>query len=342
MKKAFFIITLLCTTLMFSCKTNNGYKIYNGLAQGTTYRIIAQNAPADIEQKIAGVFQRADSLFSIFNPNSVISRINRNENRLINSDIVTCLNIAGDVHNLSGGMYDITVKPIVDAWGFGSGRKNPSPEYIDSLMQFVGFGLLDYEALPGVLKKQRSGVQIDLSSIAKGYTVDMMSYMLRSNGVENFLVEIGGEIYCRGVNSKGREWIVGIDMPINGNEMLNGRGVDKLQAILSLSGKAVATSGNYRNFYVDENGNKIVHTINPKTGQPVNSNVLSVTVISGTCAYADAFATALMASGGLDELKSMVARMNTNLAYYVIYSDKDGSFKTYCTPSFERYITEMR
>ena len=341
MKKAFLIITVLCTTRMFSCK-NNGYKIYNGLAQGTTYRIIAQNAPHDIEQQIADVFQRADSLFSIFNPNSVISRINRNENRLIDDEIASCLMIASDVYSLSGGAYDVTVKPIVDAWGFGSGRKNPSAEYIDSLMQFVGFDKLDFQTLPGVLRKQRSGVQIDLSSIAKGYTVDMMSRMLRKNGIKNFLVEIGGEIYCHGVNSKGRDWIVGIDMPINGNGMLDGHAVDKLQAVLSLSGKAVATSGNYRNFYVDDNGNKIVHTINPKTGRPVNSNVLSVTVLSGTCAYADAIATALMAAGGLQQVKDMVRNMNTDIAYYVIYSDEDGFFKTYNSPSFDRFIIEKK
>ena len=341
MKRALLIITLLCTSLMLSCK-NNGYKIYNGLAQVTTYRIIAQNAPDDIEEQIAAVFEKADSLFSIFNPNSVISRINRNENRLINNDIKMCLEMAGDVHNLSGGAYDITVKPLVDAWGFGSGRKNPSPEYIDSLMQFVGYSKLDYETLPGVLRKQRSGVQIDLSSIAKGYTVDMMSIMLKNNGINNFLVEIGGEIYCHGVNSRGKEWIVGIDMPVNGNEMLNGRAVDKLQAVLSLSGKGIATSGNYRNFYLDENGNKIVHTINPKTGHPVNSNVLSVTVISNTCAYADALATALMAAGGMQQLKTMVANMNMEFAYYVIYSDEKGFFKTFASPSFEKYITETR
>ncbi len=341
MKKTLSIIALLCTALMFSCK-NNGYKIYNGLAQGTTYRIIAQDAPADIETKIAQVFQKADSIFSIFNPESVVSRINRNENRLINNDMLTCLNIARDVHSLSGGTYDITVKPIVDAWGFGSGAKNPSQEYIDSLLQFVGFDKLDFETVPGLLLKQRMGVQLDFSSVAKGYTVDMMSHMLRENGIQNFLVEVGGEIYCRGVNSKGRNWIVGIDMPVNGNRILDGKSVDNLQAVLNISGKAVATSGNYRNFYVDAEGNKIVHTINPKTGQPVNSSVLSVTVIAGTCAYADAFATALMTAGGLDQVKNMVSRMNTPLAYYVIYSDEDGFFRTYASPSFEKFISENR
>ena len=111
---------------------------------------------------------------------------------------------------------------------------------------------------------------------------------------------------------------------------------------MSLSGKAVATSGNYRNFYVDDNGNKIVHTINPKTGRPVNSNVLSVTVLSGTCAYADAIATALMAAGGLQQVKDMVRNMNTDIAYYVIYSDEDGFFKTYNSPSFDRFIIEKK
>lgn len=342
MKKIVSIVSLVCALLLVSC-SGNDYKIYNGVAQGTTYRIIIKNAPSDIESRIAAVFARADSLFSIFNPNSVISRINRNENRLINGDITTCLTIAGEVYRFSDGAYDITVKPVVDAWGFGSGEKNPSTEYIDSVLQFVGFYNLDFESVPGILKKRYLGVQLDLSSIAKGYTVDMMSRMIEEDcGIKDFLVEIGGEVYCHGVNSRGKDWVVGIDMPVNGNGMLDGRPIDKLQAILNLTGRAVATSGNYRNFYVDENGNKIVHTINPKTGRPVVSNVLSVTVIGSSCAYADAYATALMAAGGLEQVKKMASYLYSNIAYYVIYSDEQGFFQTYYSPTFEKYIAEIK
>ena len=332
------LLSLLCVicTLPFTSCNKDRYTIHSGTAQGTLYHIIVKNAPRDIEQRIAAVFEKADQTFSIFNPESIISRINRNETRQTNFEFRECYMIAEMVNSISYGYYDITVKPLVDAWGFGPGPRSEHPN-VDSLLQFVGMYRTKIEN--GLLLKQRLGVQLDMSSVAKGYTADMMARMLVDQGIHDFLVEIGGEVICAGKNSRGNNWRVGIDAPIPDTDILNQR-KPELQAVLDITGKGIATSGNYRNYFINEAGDRIVHTINPKTGYPMDSKVVSATVISNSCAAADALATLLMAAGGTDEFLQIIQNFSLSDDYYIIYIGDDGELETLMSKGFEKYLVK--
>ena len=259
---------------------------------GTTYRVVANTTvkQSDIFAEALYIDSVAKSSMSIFNNNSLISQINDNRADVLDVHLLRNIAVANRIHQISGGMYDITVKPLTDAYGFAAKGKIEHPN-IDSLITFVGFDKFRVDGFRII--KEDSRLQLDLNSLAKGYTVDMFADYLQGIGCTDYIVEIGGEIRASGVNARGVDWRIGVDSPFEGNQSPG----EYQQTVINISNKAVATSGNYRRYYTDNEGNKIAHTINPKTGKSASSRLLSATVVTGLCVEADAMATMFMAMG---------------------------------------------
>lgn len=308
------------------------YINFVGFAQGTTYRITYESKKGEHYQTMVdSLLKRIDRSLSIYDPNSFISRVNRNYPD-IKSDLMfnEVFNKSVDVYQKTDGAFDITVGPIVNALGFGSGDTlNVDSAMIKSLLNLVGMDKVTLKN--GLPVKANPGIQLDMNAIAQGYSVDVVALFLESRKIKNYLVEIGGEVRTRGRNDRNTIWKVGIDKPADNNMF---PGAD-LQAIISLKNKALATSGNYRKFYM-KNGMKFVHTINPKTGFPVISNLLSATVIADDCSTADAYATALMVMG-LDKSIDFI-NDNSFIEAFLIYADEQGNFKTYTTQGLKKFI----
>lgn len=334
MKKLYVFCAL--TMLLASCNTDN-YTFHDGAAEGTTYHIIANNAPEDIDARIAAVFEHIDSTLSIFNPDSQVSRVNRNEEVKIDTGFYMCVAYTRLATQISKGTYDITAKPLVEAWGFGTASQTgvePTAEQVDSILQFVG--LDKYSLGYGRVFKKDPRVQFDLSSVAKGYSVDIMCDMLDAEGVEDYLVEIGGEVRCKGKNGRGGLWRVGIDNP----EFRGIEGESQIQESLGVSGVAVATSGNYRQFYTSDNGRNVGHTINAVTGYPVQTPILSVTVVTDYCGRADAFATMIMSLGDMETVKKAAKTFEPYGDMYILYRDEDNKVQVFKTAGMSKYIPE--
>ncbi len=306
------------------------YYEMDGFALGTTYHIVYMAKDTVSKSAIDNILNDFVESCSIFDSTSLLSRINRNETDTVDTNIRDCIELALRLGEESNGMYDITVKPLIEAYGFAAEGKTAHPD-IDSLLEFVGYEKISLDG--NRLVKQDSRIQIDLNSVAKGYCSDLVGHYFEKRGIENYLVEIGGEIATRGTNN-GKEWRVGIDKPIDHN---NSPGAS-LQTILLLKDKGLATSGNYRRFYIDEEGNRVNHTVNPKTGLSVKQNLLSATVLAPTCAEADAYATLFMASG-LDE-SIRILKENPDLAGYLIYSETPDKYGVYISDNLQNKIME--
>lgn len=328
-------IFIIALTLSFtSCDNNNSndYVSFYGFALGTSYSI--QMETTDITgfaESLDSLFTVVDNSMSVYNKNSLLSKLNRNETDLLDTHIAYCIETAAKVSDLSNGEYDITVKPLSEAWGF-TGQDAVYKPNIDSLLQYVGYKKIKIEN--GKLIKERPEIQLDLNSIAKGYIADLVGRLIESRGIENYIVEIGGEIFCKGVNKRGKEWNAGIDTPYEGN-IIPG---DSIQTIISLTNKGMATSGNYRKFYLDKDGNKIVHSINARTGESKPSNLLSTTIIAENAATADALATLMQTIGLERSIKLLEA--NPEIMGYLIYADKNGAYRTYITANLTSKISE--
>lgn len=337
MKRLPLLLVAVLAVCVVSCRGKH-YKFYSGAAEGTSYHIIANNAPKDMDARIAAVFAQVDSSVSIYNPDSRISRINRNEDVEIDSNIIMCIGMAHMATVYSKGAYDITIKPLVDAWGFGPesvAGTEPTQQQLDSIVKFVGSD--KYRVAYNRVFKTDPRVQFDLSSVAKGYSVDLMCDMLTKAGVKDYLVEIGGEVRCKGVNSRGGKWRVGIDNP----EYRGIEGESQISASLGVSGEAVATSGDYRQFYIANDGQKVVHIIDARTGKPILSPILSATVVSDYCSRADAMATMLMTMTDMNRVEHIGRTFNTFGEFYLIYRDSvDNKVKTYMTPGMKKFIVD--
>lgn len=311
------------------------YKTITGNTQGTTYQVICQDRPSrNLQPAIEQLLNRFDQSLSTYAPNSLISKINRNEGNVrLDSYLHTLLEKAQEVYMESNGAFDITIAPVANAWGFGSLPKmKVDSQAIDSLLQFVGMDKIELNGHH--LVKLDSNVQLNVNAIAQGYAVDVLAKMLERKGIVNYLVEIGGELRSKGVNAEGKAWRIGIDKPEEGN-MIAGQ---NLQAVVSLHDKALATSGNYRKFY-EEDGIKYSHSLDPRTGYPVQDRILSATVLSNDCMDADAYATALMVMG-FDKSISFLKK-HPELDAYLIYSDEQGEFRTYLTPGMMKVVEEL-
>ena len=321
------------------CRRNSAHKqpqssvTLRGEALGTLYQITAVGSlPEGFQQRLDSLFEVANNSMSIFRSTSLLSRINRNEEVIADEHIAHCIRIAQKVSRISDGAYDITIKPLVEAFGFAG--KNPDYKVnIDSLLCFVGYEKLSLDGLE--VCKADPRVTIDLNSIAKGYTVDLAAALVESTGCTDYLVDIGGEIFCRGRNPRGEAWGVGIETPFEGNFSLTG---EHITTVVRVSEVGMATSGNYRNFRTDAAGNKYTHIINPRTGENTTSSLLSATVLAESCALADAYGTMFIALG-LERSREVAER--EGIAALFIYDD-GGKMKVEKSEAFEFKIQNSK
>lgn len=325
---------LLLTVAAGACSKGPEYTTVDGQMLGTTLHMVADVRGVSAQELYAAAMRldaEAKASMSIFDDASLLSRLNRNQTDSVDRHIAFNLHLADSIGALSDGRYDVTVKPLVEAWGFAGKAHVENPD-IDSILRFVGREKVRIEN--GRLVKDDPRVQLDFNSIAKGYTVDLLAALAEACGARNYIVDIGGEIRCRGVNRQGDAWRVGIETPFDGN-MSDGQ---YLQKRIRMSEGGLATSGNYRRFRLDENGRKVAHTIDPRTGCSALSRLLSVTVAAPTCAEADALGTMLLAMGADDALAA-VERM-PSLKVYFIFAGEDDDYEEYVSPGMEKMILD--
>lgn len=323
-KTAAFIFLLLLiagTVWIVRFRGTSQLRTAQGGIFGTTYHV-KYESPQPLDAEILAELQRVDASLSVFNPQSVISQINDGRRERVDAMLYEVLQKARQVSGATGGAFDITVMPLVNAWGFGfKNGKLPVPDReVDSLRALVGYRRLELTS-DSVLHKEDARISIDCGAIAKGYGVDRVARLLRDRGVRNFMVEIGGEVVTKGRNPQtARPWQIGVSRPDE-----NRQGEGEVQTVLSLENAALATSGNYHNFYIRD-GKKYAHTIDPRTGRPVQHSLLSATVMAHDCATADAYATAFMVLG-LDSAMQVV-KGTKGLKAYFIYADGQGRLRT--------------
>ncbi|OJV36474.1 MAG: hypothetical protein BGO29_03845 [Bacteroidales bacterium 36-12] len=333
MKIKLFIIYLL-TGFLFACQNKPEYIKNSGAIFGTYYHVTyLQPEGKDLHDLIKDEMHKFDMSLSTFNPNSIISKINNNEDDVQTDTFFNAMfNEAMSVSENTNGAFDITVAPLVNDWGFGFGNQERKQEPdVKSILPYIGYQKVSLKN--NHIFKQDERIMLDASAIAKGLSSDVIGDLLEANGCDNYMVEIGGEIACKGLNPKGEKWVIGIDKPMD--EFLNVG--HELQTTLAITDCGLATSGNYRQYYYKD-GKKYAHTINPKTGFPVDHNLLSVTVIAPTCMRADAYATAFMVLGVDSSLA--VCRRTPDLECYLIYSDNEGKYQVVYTDNFEKYFNE--
>lgn len=304
-----------------------------GNAQGTTYHITYfDKENRDFSLDIETILQDFDKSVSTYLPTSIISQINANKkNVVVDKYFIACFNKAKEIWKNTDGAFDPTVYPLVNAWGFGPGKKQKiEKQRIDSILQFVGFNLIELKGNRVIKKDPR--VALDFNAFAQGYSVDVVSEFLSSKAISSYMVEIGGEVYAKGKKPDGSNWKVGIEKPIDNKETEN-----PLKAIVKLENMAIATSGNYRRFVV-ENGIKYAHHIDPKTGYPTKNNLLSASIFSSECISSDANATGVLVMG-LEKAKAFLEQ-HKELQAYLIYSDDHGNYQTYETPGIRAILSD--
>ncbi len=334
-KSAIYPIVLIVLVLIVyqyrESKKAETYIQIEGNTMGTTYHIkYIDDKKINYKSEIDDLLIDFNQSLSTYISDSEISRFNQSESIIFKNDyFLPVLTKAKEVYELSNGAFDPTVMPLVNAWGFGfKNSDNIDSTDIDSLMQFVGFEHIIFNE--SSLKKDTGGVMLDFSAIAKGYGVDLIGQYLEERGIKNYMVEIGGEVRCRGKNNKNSIWLIGIDNP-KYNE--DGK---SLKATVKLENLSLATSGNYRNFYVKE-GVKYAHTINPVTGFPVDHTLLSASVFSEDCMTADAYATAFMVMGTEESIE---LSQELDMMIYLVYSDENGETLSYMSDGLRKMIIE--
>lgn len=315
-----------------ACQNDPAKYIYNqGFIYGTMYHIVYESPNGkDFQEEITEKLAVYNRIFSTYDKESTISKINNNIDTELEPEFIICYNKAMEISEKTNGAFDITAGPMVNAWGFGPEEKaKMTTQIIDSLKAITGYWKVKLEN--GKIVKETPHMKLDMSAIAKGYTCDLMGEFLKRKGCENYMVEIGGEVVAKGKNEKGNTWTIAISKPDENAFFDSG----DYQATIHMPDHAMATSGNYRNFYV-ENGKKYAHTIDPKTGYPVQHSLLSATVLADNCMTADAFATAFMVIGLEQGIE--IARQNTGLEVYFIYAEEDGNNEVYMSDNFQRNL----
>ena len=327
----FLAFLVIGTVIIVSRQQSTPYQHDRGMVFGTVYHITYQSSKSlqkDIEAELAKV----DASLSPFNEHSIITAVNENRDTVVNKMFSDVFALAMKISDSTNGAFDITVAPLVNAWGFGfKGGAMPSRHQVDSLKALVGYHKVSLTN--GRVSKTDPRIMLDCSSIAKGYGCDVVAKFLSAKGIDNYMVEIGGEIVTRGISEKRLPWKIGVTKPTDDSLNVN----QEIQTIINVTDKAMATSGNYRNFYY-KNGRKYAHTIDPSTGYPVQHNILSSTVIADDCATADAYATAFMVMG-LDKAKTILSRHPELMAYFILASD-DGTNKVWFSPSMKDKIAK--
>lgn len=327
----FLAFLIIGTVLIIKHQHNMPYQHNRGQIFGTFYSITYQ-CDNDLQKEIEAELKKVDQALSMFNKESIISKINRNEKVELNEMFLQVFTLAQKVSQDTDGAFDITVAPLVNAWGFGfKTGDQPSVACIDSLMSTVGYNKISLKGRQ--IFKENKNTMLDCSAIAKGYGSDVVAAFLKKRGIENFMVEIGGEVVTQGISEKRVPWRIGVTKPTEDSLSIG----DELQTVLNVTNKAMATSGNYRNFYYKD-GKKYAHTIDPKTGYPVQHSLLSATVLANNCATADAYATSFMVMG-IEKAKAVLERHPELMAYF-IYSDKKGELAVWYSPSMKDKILE--
>ena len=324
---------LICILILTSCQ-ENGKKYYfdEGGIFGTFYHIIYEHTgDKNLHEDILVKLTEFDLSLSTYKPQSVISRVNTNDTSVVlDHYFLTTLKRGMEISKITDGAFDMTVAPLVNAWGFGFKNKmDPDMIPVDSLLGIVGYTKVRLEN--GKIIKDDPRIMFDASAIAKGYGVDVIADFLEEQGVSNYMVEIGGEIRAKGKNDKGRIWRVGIDKPIDDPSIMS----REIQDVIQIENGAMATSGNYRQFYIKD-GKKYAHTIDPRKGYPVQHSLLSATVIASDCMSADAYATSFMVLGLNKSIE--IVEKNPVLEAYFIYADSLGNYKFYVTEKLKGSI----
>lgn len=333
MKMNWLIGLLLMTTALFGCQKSTDESELSGEAQGTTYHIklVLDGASTSLEQarrEVSTTLAEIDAQMSNYREDSEISRINRQERSdwlPVSREIAKLLVIAQTVYERSGGCYDLTVKSLFDLWGF-SGRENrvPSQNEIDALLPHVGMSLLEVDAVNNRIRKKDPKLKIDLSSIAQGYSVGVVAQRLEALGIENYLVEIGGEMVVKGRKANGNDWRVAVQTPTPLT-----REIEKIIDVREQQGTAIMTAGTYQHFF-EENGQTYSHILNPKAGRPVTHHLRSVTVMHDDPAWADAWDTALLCMGEQEAARVAEAEQ---LKALLVYED-DGKLTEHMSKAF--------
>ena len=327
----FLILLIVGTVLIIRQQRAIPYQTNSGMVFGTVYNITYE-CDSDLHQAIKAELQKVDNSLSPFNDHSIITAINQNKDVVPDEMFLTVYNKAMEISRETSGAFDITVAPLVNAWGFGfKNGIQPNRYQVDSLRRLIGYEKIALK--DGRIVKQLPGIMLDCSAIAKGFGSDVVADFLRQQGVTNFMVEIGGEIVTSGVNPQRLPWKIGVIKPTDDTLSVK----SEILSVLNVTDLAMATSGNYRNFYY-KGGKKYAHTIDPKTGYPVQHSLLSATVLAKDCATADAYATSFMVLG-IDGAKKILER-HPELMVYFIYADANGQNAVWCSPSLKDKIVD--
>lgn len=323
-----FLVLLIVETVLILRK-QAPFQTDQGLVFGTMYKITYQS-DENLKNEIEAELEKVNQSLSPFSKESVITHINQNTDLTADSLFTYVFQLAKQISEETHGAFDITVAPLVNAWGFGFKNATQIDSLtIDSIRQFVGIDKVRMEN--GKVIKDDPRLMLDCSAIAKGFGVDCVARLFDRKGIKNYMIDIGGELVMKGENAQMNTWRIGINKPIDDSLAVN----QELQTILEISNAGMATSGNYRNFYYKD-GKKYAHTIDPRTGYPVQHNILSSTVVAKDCATADAYATSFMVLG-LDSAKA-VCNAHPELDAYFIYSKDNGETGVYFTEGMKKYL----
>ncbi len=329
-------VFVLISFIISSCKEKKPvFANFTGFTQGTTYSIVYDNRknidPLELKEKVEKIFHDFDMSLSLYLDSSIISKINRNEEVAPDSFFIEVFKKSVLISEMTDGAFDITVGPLVKAWGFGpDAHKNFSESKRDSLMKLVGINKVTLKN--GRIIKSDPAINLDVNAIAQGFSVDVICRYFDNLGIKNYLVEIGGEVRAKGTKA-GALWRIGIDKPED-NNMSPGQ---TLQAIIRISDKAVATSGNYRKFYI-EDGIKYSHHVDPRTGYTTKNTLLSVTIIADDCAMADGVATGCLVMGKEKTIEFL--ENHPEFEAYLVFSDDSGNFKTWASEKLKSGLSE--
>ncbi len=321
--------------LIISCQNPNENLqevSFQGTAQGTYYMVKYYDVEGrNLQVEVDSILKAFDQSLSLWMPNSIISKVNRNEEVKLDTYFIDNYNLAQKVADETNGAFDCTLEPLIEAWGFGFRKKMKlTKEKVDSIKAFTGHDKVRLENQYLIKDDERMG--INFNAIAQGYSVDLLGVFLSSKGIDNFIIDVGGEVLTKGLKPEQKKWVVGIQKPTEESD-----GEIEAQVTVELTDMAFVTSGSYRKYY-EENGKRFSHMIDPKTGFPVTHSLLSVTVLAETCAEADAYATAFMVMG-LDKAIEFVNQRD-DLEAYFIYADENGEMQSFSTDGLVKLISK--
>lgn len=333
--KVLFFVTLALVT--YSCRQNEKLHFvkFQGEAQGTYYSISYYDSQnRNFQNEIDSLLDAFNFIASVYEEQSILSRINRNENPDLNAEFIELFNTAQDISMATNGYFDVTIGPLINAWGFGPNRKDTLPESeIENIKKIIGYKKVSIE--DNKLVKEQPEIILNYNAIAQGFSADIIGRYLSSKNIDNYLIDVGGEILAKGHKPNQEEWKIGIEKPSESKDSDR-----QLFATVSITNKAVATSGNYRKYY-ERNGKKYSHSICPHSGYPVEHSLLSVTVIAENAAIADGYATAFMVMGKEKAEVFLKNNPDKKLDAYFIYSDETGILCSFATETLAKSIVEI-